>query len=116
MTLHEIYELLRGKLKPDKSLLLEAGLLAQLAAALKAFALTQLQLTDADVAEAESGTVDGKAGMLGKKAGGIHLEFSEKSDTKEIVATLSFTAPSGWVFADGFPDLPGSYASSTSNP
>ena len=116
MTLHEIYELLKNKVKPDESLLLEATFFTELAAALKAFGLTELQLTGARVAEPGPVTVDGKAVMLGKKAGDVHLDVSEDPGTKAIIATLSVTAPLGWGIGDGFSGLPSSYTSAASHP
>jgi hypothetical protein len=109
MTLAEIYKLLRDARRPDRSLELEAGMFPELASALKAFGLTRVEVREARVEEPGAVTVDGDATMLGKKAGSLHLEVSELPETSALTAKLSFTPPSGWGFADGFPGLPASY-------
>lgn len=83
-----------------------------LTSVLAAFGIGRLQVTGAKVASATAVTVDGQATLLGTKPGTVHLEVTGAGQT----ATLAFTAPSGWGFADGFPGLPSSYQHLSGNP
>ena len=113
MTLSDVASLLEGKVDHDRGLLLEAGMFPELASALAAFGVKQLHLTGAQVAQPAAVTVDGGATLLGKKAGRVHLEVT---GADALTAKLTYTAPRGWGFADGFPGLPSSYKHLTDNP
>jgi Family of unknown function (DUF6603) len=109
MTLAEVFKLLHDAVQPDGRLLLKGTMFPELASVLRAFALPELEVRDADVRQDAAVTVDGRATMAGTKEGGLRLEVTEASGSPELIAALSFTAPPGWGFADGFPGLPESY-------
>lgn len=84
-----------------------------LASVLAAVGANQLRVAGAHVAGTTEVTVDGEAALFGTKSGTVHLEVTGAG---ELTATLAFTAPPGWVFADGFPRLPSSFKNLVATP
>src|SRR5439155_17925592 len=114
MSAADVADLLSKKVDAQGGLLLESTMFPELAAVLSAVGVDNLQLASAHVGDPPVVIVEGQGTLFGaKQATKVHLEVS---GTDALTAKLTFTAPKGWGFKDGFPRLPGSYKHVNDNP
>ncbi|HEY1701349.1 MAG TPA: DUF6603 domain-containing protein [Trebonia sp.] len=122
MNLSDVAARLQQLIGQDGTLPLDPALFARpeftslhdaLTSVLAAVGVSRLRVTGAHVAGTTEVTVDGEAALFGTKPGTIHLQVT---GTDKLTATLAFTAPKGWGFADGFPGLPSSYQDLAATP